>query len=72
MSTLASDQSSLEGADLSFRPYFDSALKGQVIVYPALGTKTGVRGLYFSKGVRLGKSADRCGHGYKNEPWFGR
>ena len=53
VSTLASDQSSLEGADLSFRPYFDSALKGQVIVYPALGTKTGVRGLYFSKGVRL-------------------
>tara|TARA_B100000674_G_scaffold476423_1_gene470541 strand:+ start:2642 stop:3703 length:1062 start_codon:yes stop_codon:yes gene_type:complete len=53
VSTLASDQSNLEGADLSFRPYFDAALKGQAIVYPALGTKTGVRGLYFSKGVRL-------------------
>ena len=53
VSTLSSDQSSIEGVDLSFRPYFASALKGQTTVYPALGTKTGVRGLFFSKGVRL-------------------
>lgn len=32
----------------SFRPYFSGALKGEKIVYPALGVTTNIRGIYLS------------------------
>ena len=34
--------------DFSFRPYFEQAIQGEAAIYSALGTTSGVRGLYFS------------------------
>ena len=42
----------IEGQNLSFRPYFFEALKGKDAIYPAIGTSTNVRGLYFSSPIR--------------------
>ena len=42
---------SLTGHSYAFRPYFISALRGQPMVYPAMGVTTGQRGLYFSTPV---------------------
>ncbi|AJQ92469.1 sensor histidine kinase [Gynuella sunshinyii] len=34
--------------DFNFRPYFQQAMQGRAAIYSALGTTSGVRGLYFS------------------------
>ncbi|MCQ9372596.1 hypothetical protein NQ024_15330, partial [Corynebacterium sp. 35RC1] len=36
------------GLDLSSRPYFHQAMRGAVNVYPALGSNTQERGLYYA------------------------
>lgn len=38
----------LTGNNYSFRPYFLQAMKGETVVYPALGVTTYERGFYFS------------------------
>jgi len=47
----------LTGDNYAFRPYYTRAIRGEHSVYPALGTTTGKRGLYFSSPVRA-----RTGH----------
>ena len=47
-STLYGAGKSLVGNNYQFRPYFSRAIKGDRIIYPALGVTTGKRGLYFS------------------------
>ncbi len=42
------EKSSLVGAQIAFRPYFQQAMKGIANVYPAVGTTNGDRGLYFA------------------------
>jgi len=44
----------LTGNNYAFRPYFNSALRGNRTVYPAMGITTRVRGLYSSTPVYLG------------------
>lgn len=41
----------LTGNNYSFRKYFFDALKGEDVIYPAVGTTTYKRGLYFSTSV---------------------
>ncbi len=49
----AKDESlNIEGMDFSFRPYFTEAMKGFDVIYPALGSATQERGVYFSSPVR--------------------
>jgi PAS domain S-box-containing protein len=38
----------LTGNSYPFRPYFQDAMKGNAVIYPALGVTTGRRGFYFS------------------------
>lgn len=48
------DGKRLTGNNYSFRPYFTLAIKGEDVVYPALGITTNKRGLYFSSPVMVG------------------
>lgn len=41
------------GENYSFRPYFKNALAGSATVYGAVGTTSGVRGIYFSTPIRV-------------------
>lgn len=43
----------LEAADLSFRPYFQRAIQGSPITYPAVGTMTQKRGLFYAYPIRF-------------------
>jgi signal transduction histidine kinase len=43
----------LTGNSYAFRPYFISALHGDITFYPAMGVTTGMRGLYFSTPIIL-------------------
>lgn len=42
----------IKGQNYSFRPYFFEALSGNDVIYPALGSTTGLRGIYFSSPVK--------------------
>ena len=44
-------ESLLAGHNYAFRPYFQRAMKGERVIYPALGVTTGRRGLYLSAPV---------------------
>jgi len=50
-----SDNYDLTGNNYLFRPYFEKAINGKNVVYPAIGVTTGERGLYFSSPVYDGK-----------------
>ncbi len=51
----------LTGNNYSFRPYIQSALRGESTVYPALGVTTDERGLYFSNPVKKDLSGEIIG-----------
>lgn len=42
------------GKDIGFRPYFQQAMKGSSLVYPAVGTTTGERAFYFAAPIYRG------------------
>ena len=46
------------GMDISFRPYWQEAMRGRAVVYPALGVETAERGLYVSAPIHSRVSAD--------------
>ncbi len=49
---------SFVGKNFSFRPYFKGAIRGFPTIYPALGTTSGKRGVYFSSPIYVkGKSS---------------
>lgn len=41
----------IKGNNYSFRPYFLEAIKGNDVIYPALGSATKARGIYFSSPI---------------------
>ncbi len=47
-STSYAKDKTLLGKNYQFRPYFQQAIQGENIIYPALGVTTSKRGLYFS------------------------
>ena len=60
-STYAKDETLVMlGRDFSFRPYFLDAMQGSDVIYPALGSATNERGVYFSSPV-YSKSAKIIG-----------
>ncbi len=44
-------QESLLNKNYSFRPYFSKAIKGESVIYSALGITTNIPGIYFSKPI---------------------
>lgn len=52
-SKIGDSQKSLLGNNYSFRPYFVNALRGDKVVYPAVGVTTMERGMYLSKAINL-------------------
>lgn len=42
----------IEGLNYGFRPYFSDAINGEDVIYPALGSTTNARGIYFSSPVK--------------------
>jgi len=48
VSTVSDDNISFTGNNYSYRYYFTQALKGNEVIYPALGATTKKRGVYFS------------------------
>ncbi|MBU1996057.1 MAG: response regulator, partial [Candidatus Omnitrophica bacterium] len=50
-STIYEDGKSLTGNNYSFRVYFTEALKGGLVVFPAVGVTTDKRGLYISSRI---------------------
>jgi PAS domain S-box-containing protein len=51
----------LAGNNYAFRPYFIQAMKGNDVVYPAVGVTTGERGLYYSSPIFRQEDADATG-----------
>lgn len=51
----------LTGKNYQFRPYFKEALKGQSVIYLAVGVTTGERGIYYSAPVRKNKKEKPSG-----------
>lgn len=43
---------SIEGENYGFRPYYTEAMEGRNVIYPALGSTTRTRGVYFSSPVK--------------------
>ena len=52
---------SFVGKDFSFRPYFKKAIKGSPCTYPALGTTSKKRGIYFSYPVYIDSKKEPYG-----------
>lgn len=48
------DPDSYQGEDLSFRPYFQAAIRGQPGRFYGIGTTTGEPGYYLAHGLRVG------------------
>ncbi len=42
----------IDGENYSFRPYYIDAMAGMDVIYPALGSTTNTRGIYFSSPVK--------------------
>lgn len=50
-SNVGDTQNNILGNNYAFRPYFTNALRGETVIYPALGVTTMERGLYLSKSI---------------------
>lgn len=50
-STTFGDNPSLQGNNYAFRPYFQEAMQGRKMLYPAIGITTHKRGIYYSAPV---------------------
>ncbi len=53
--------SNLTGNNYAFRPYFIGAMKGENVIYPAVGVTTGKRGIYCSSPVFDNKLGNTIG-----------
>ncbi len=55
-------QATLTGKNYAFRPYFQDAIRGKSVVYPAVGVTTHQRGLYYSAPAyhTCNPAADNC------------
>ena len=51
-STQFEGENPILGHNFSFRPYFQQAMQGKDELYPAVGLRTGTRGLYFASPVK--------------------
>jgi PAS domain S-box-containing protein len=56
LSSTPLDAVSIIGYNYTFRPYFQRAMAGETAEYPALGAKSGVRGLHLSAPIYGGKN----------------
>lgn len=52
---------SLTGFNYSFRPYFVESMRGQTLVFPAVGAITRTRGLYLSSPIRIAGQDEPAG-----------